>query len=52
MLFRSQDVVAVVVDGKMLMKDGEILSIDTERVRAEANELAARIQDALHERNP
>ena len=48
----EQDVVAVVVDGKMLMKDGEILSIDTERVRAEANELAARIQDALHERNP
>ena len=48
----EQDVVAVVVDGKILMKDGEILSIDTERVRAEANELAARIQDAFGEHNP
>ena len=48
----EQDVVAVVVDGKILMKDREMLTIDTERVRAEANELAARIQDALHERNP
>jgi hypothetical protein len=29
------------------MKDKEILTIDTERVRKEAKELAARIQKAL-----
>jgi hypothetical protein len=41
----------VVVDGKLLMKDREILTIDTERVRKEANALAAKIQAALEERN-
>lgn len=43
----EQDVTSVVVDGKVLMKDKEILTIDTERVRKEATELAARIQKAL-----
>jgi len=43
----EQDVTSVVVDGKVLMKDKEILTIDTERVRKEAKELAARIQKAL-----
>jgi hypothetical protein len=40
-----------VVDGKILMHDGEFMTLDTERVRREANELAARIQEALAERN-
>jgi len=47
----EQDVASVVVDGKVLMKEREILTIDTERVRAEANALAAKIQTALEERN-
>lgn len=47
----EQDVVSVTVDGKLLMRDGEFLTIDTDRVRREAVELAARIQAALAERN-
>lgn len=47
----EQDVASVVVDGKVLMKDREMLTIDTGRVRAEANALAARIKAALNERN-
>ena len=47
----EQDVTSVVVDGKLLMKDREMLTIDTERVRTEANALAAKIQAALEERN-
>ena len=47
----EQDVTSVVVDGKLLMKYREILTIDTERVRKEANALAAKIQAALEERN-
>ena len=47
----EQDVATVVVDGKVLMEDKEILTIDTNRVRAEANALAARIQAALQQRN-
>lgn len=47
----EQDVASVVVDGKVLMKEGELLTIDTARVREEANELAARIQAALDARN-
>jgi 5-methylthioadenosine/S-adenosylhomocysteine deaminase len=47
----EQDVTSVTVDGKVLMKDGEMLTIDTDRVAAEAKELAARIQAALDERN-
>jgi len=41
----EQDVVSVVVDGKVLMRDREILTIDTERVKTEATTLA----DAIHE---
>jgi 5-methylthioadenosine/S-adenosylhomocysteine deaminase len=48
----EQDVAATVVDGKILMRDGEFMTLDTERVRREANELATRIQEALAERNP
>jgi 5-methylthioadenosine/S-adenosylhomocysteine deaminase len=47
----EQDVTSVTVDGKVLMKDGEMLTIDTDRVAAEAKALAARIQAALDERN-
>ncbi|MGB5336758.1 MAG: amidohydrolase [Woeseiaceae bacterium] len=47
----EQDVASVVVDGKILMKDGEMLTIDTARVATEAREFAARIQAALEERN-
>jgi len=45
------DVASVVVDGKVLMRERMLLTIDTERVRAEANALAAKIQAALDERN-
>ncbi|MEJ2255523.1 MAG: amidohydrolase [Woeseiaceae bacterium] len=47
----EQDVATVVVDGKVLMREGDILTIDTDRVRAEATTLAARIHAALQERN-
>ena len=47
----EQDVSSVVVDGRLLMRDREMLTIDTERVAAEARELAARIQAALAQRN-
>jgi 5-methylthioadenosine/S-adenosylhomocysteine deaminase len=47
----EQDVAAVVVDGTILMQDGEFRSIDTRRVAKEAKALAARIQAALAARN-
>ncbi|MDX2413370.1 MAG: amidohydrolase family protein [Woeseiaceae bacterium] len=47
----EQDVASVVVDGKLLMREKEILTIDTERVAEEARALAAKIQSALRERN-
>ena len=47
----EQDVSSVIVDGKLLMRDREVLTIDTERVAREARALAARIQAALEERN-
>ena len=47
----EQDVASVIVDGKVLMKEREMLTIDTERVAAEANALAAQIQSALSARN-
>ena len=47
----EQDVSSVVVDGKVLMKERNMLTIDTDRVRTEANALAAKIQSALSERN-
>jgi 5-methylthioadenosine/S-adenosylhomocysteine deaminase len=47
----EQDVASVVVDGNILMREGEMLTIDTKRVTAEANALAAEIQAALNERN-
>ena len=47
----EQDVASVVVDGKLLMREKELLTIDTDRVAKEARALAARIQSALEERN-
>jgi 5-methylthioadenosine/S-adenosylhomocysteine deaminase len=47
----EQDVASVTVDGRLLMRYGEFLTIDTDRVRREATELAARIQSALAARN-
>ncbi len=47
----EQDVASVTVDGRLLMRDGEFLTIDTERVAREATELAGRIQTALAQRN-
>ncbi len=47
----EQDVSTVIVDGKVLMRDKTILTIDTERVATEATALAARIQSALESRN-
>ena len=47
----EQDVASVVVNGKVLMREGTMLTIDTDRVAAEATALAARIQAALNERN-
>jgi 5-methylthioadenosine/S-adenosylhomocysteine deaminase len=48
----EQDVAATVVDGQLLMQDGEFLTIDTDGTRHEATELAGRIRDALAARNP
>ena len=47
----EQDVATVIVDGKILMQDRKILTIDTVKVAAEARELAARIQSSLAARN-
>ncbi len=46
----EQDVVTTIVDGRVLMREGEILTIDTERVKREANALAAKITAGLAER--
>ncbi len=43
----EQDVVTVVVDGRVLMRDGEILAMDEARIRREANAVAAKISAAL-----
>ncbi len=47
----EQDVVSTVVDGQVLMRNGEVLSLDTSRVKREAAALAAKIQAALAQRN-
>jgi 5-methylthioadenosine/S-adenosylhomocysteine deaminase len=47
----EQDVVSVVVDGKVLMRDYELLTIDKDRVRREADALATKIQSTLASRN-
>jgi 5-methylthioadenosine/S-adenosylhomocysteine deaminase len=47
----EQDVATVIVDGKVLMEERQLLTIDTDRVAAEARALAAKIQRSLAERN-
>jgi hypothetical protein len=47
----EQDVSSVVVDGAILMRDGDFLTLDTGRIATEARALAALIQDALANRN-
>lgn len=47
----EQDVAATVVDGKILMRNGKFLTVDTDRIRREATALAAKIQAALAQRN-
>ena len=47
----EQDVATVIVDGKILMEEREILTIDTAKVAKEAHELAARIKSSLAELN-
>ena len=47
----EQDVASVIVDGKVLMHEGELQTIDTDRVATEARALAARIHAALEQRN-
>ena len=43
----EQDVASVVVDGKVLMREKEILTIDKQRVRMESKELAAKIKNKI-----
>jgi 5-methylthioadenosine/S-adenosylhomocysteine deaminase len=47
----EQDVITTIVDGKVLMREGEILTVDTASIAREARALAALIQSALAERN-
>jgi len=44
----EQDVSSVIVDGKLLMRNREMLTIDTERVKREATALAAQIRQTLY----
>ncbi|MDH3589250.1 MAG: amidohydrolase [Gammaproteobacteria bacterium] len=43
----EQDVTSVIVDGRVLMRDRQILSLDEARLRKEATELAAKIAAGL-----
>ncbi|MCK5424974.1 MAG: amidohydrolase [Emcibacter sp.] len=43
----SSDVVTTIVDGNILMEDGKVLTLDAQEVRRKANEIAARITQAL-----
>ena len=43
----EQDVTSVVVDGEVLMEEGEIPHLDIQRIRREANGIAGRIREAL-----
>jgi 5-methylthioadenosine/S-adenosylhomocysteine deaminase len=43
----AEDVASVVVDGKILMRDGKVLTVDEAKVTRAANDIAARIQAAL-----
>jgi 5-methylthioadenosine/S-adenosylhomocysteine deaminase len=47
----EQDVATVVVDGKILKRDGQVLTVDEARVRKEAEAIAARIRAEVIEKN-
>jgi 5-methylthioadenosine/S-adenosylhomocysteine deaminase len=47
----EQDVATVVVDGKILKRDGQVLTVDEARVRKEADAIAARIRAEVIEKN-
>ncbi|MDX1615748.1 MAG: amidohydrolase [Candidatus Promineifilaceae bacterium] len=47
---KSTDVAAVMVDGRWLLRDGRLLTVDQERVKSEAAEMAARIDAFVAER--
>lgn len=47
----EQDVLSVIVDGKMLMHDRRMLTLETDRIATEARKLGSRIQSALAIRN-
>ena len=47
----EQDVASTIVDGRILMKDGRLLTVDTARVRKEATQLAAAIARQLAEQS-
>jgi 5-methylthioadenosine/S-adenosylhomocysteine deaminase len=46
----EQDVATVVVDGKILKRDGQVLTVDAARVRKEADVIAARIRAEVIEK--
>ena len=43
----EQDVATTIVSGRVLMRDGEVLTLDAATVRREATELAAKIRAAV-----
>lgn len=43
----ASDVVTTIVDGRILMEDGKFMTLDAEKIRQKANEIAARITAAL-----
>ena len=47
----EQDVATVIVDGKVLMREYVVLTLDTNRVTQEARAMAHRIQTSLADRN-
>jgi len=49
---QARDVVGVMVDGRWLMRDGEVLTIDEERTVAEAQRVAERAWSRLFESRP
>jgi len=44
---RGDDVQTTIVNGKVLMKDRRVLTLDRETVLADANKLAAKVRDAV-----
>lgn len=46
----AQDVISVIVDGKVLMREQEVLTIDKNRVRKQARAIAAKIQEYLRKK--